>query len=204
MSQLSFSPLVSSYRKPLGALLLSMCAMASSHAATYHIDPTHANVRFAIDHFNTSTNTGGFYNITGQIQYDPKAQTGDVSLVIPMNSINTGNKAFDLALKSPDFFDVEKFPLAYFQSTKWHFGDEKTGSQVTKVDGKLTLNGETHPVSLTATKFNCYFNLMLKKPVCGGNFTTTIDRTQWGMSKYVLLGITKDVSLDIQIEAAKQ
>lgn len=204
MSQLSFSKIISSYRKPLMALLVMAGGITSSYAATYHIDPTHANVRFVIDHFNTSTNTGGFYNITGQIEYEPKAKTGDVSLVIPINSINTGNKAFDLALKSPDFFDVDKFPLAYFQSTKWHFGDEKTGSQVTQIDGNLTLHGETHPVSLTATKFNCYFNIMLKKPVCGGDFTTTIDRTKWGISKYVLLGITKDVTLNIQIEAAKQ
>lgn len=204
MSKFLFSQVISSYRKPLGALLLMMGAIATSHAASYHIDPTHTNVRFAIDHFNTSTNTGGFYNVTGQLQYDPSAKIGNVSLVIPINSLNTGNKAFDITLKSADFFDVEQFPLAYFESSKWHFNDDKVGLQVTQVDGLLTLHGETHPVTLTATKFNCYFNLLLKQPVCGGDFTTTIDRTKWGMSKYTLLGITKEVKLDIQIEAVKQ
>lgn len=126
MSRLLFNQVSSHYIKPLTTLLLIAVGVASSHAATYNIDPTHANVRFAIDHFNTSTNTGGFYNITGQLQYDSKAKTGNVSLVIPLNSLNTGNKAFDIQLKGSDFFDIKKFPLASFESTNWHFSDDKT------------------------------------------------------------------------------
>lgn len=192
------------YHRALTGLLLSAWMVGSSHAATYHIDPTHTNVRFAIDHFKTSTNTGGFYNLTGQLEYDPVANIGNVSLIIPLNSLMTGDKAFDIALKSADFFDIEKFPLARFESTKWHFQRDKNRPAVTKVDGMLTLHGQTNPVTLTATKFNCYFSYILKKSVCGGDFTTTIDRTKWGISKYTLLGITEKVDLTIQIEAAKQ
>lgn len=193
-----------SYRKLITGSLLSVLFVTSSHAATYHLDPTHTNVRFAIDHFKTSTNTGGFYNLTGQLEYDPVAQTGSISLIIPLNSLVTGDKAFDIALKSPDFFDIEKYPLARFESTKWYFQTDKNHSAVTKVDGMLTMHGKTNPVTLTATKFNCYLSYVLKKSVCGGDFTTTIDRTQWGISKYTLLGITEKVDLTIQIEAAKQ
>lgn len=193
-----------SYGKPIVGLLLCTLALAGSHAATYHIDPTHTNVRFAIDHFNTSTNTGGFYNLTGQLEYDPAAKIGNISLIIPLNSLMTGDKAFDIALKSPDFFDIEKFPLARFESTKWYFQTDKNRSAVTKVDGMLTLHGKTNPVTLTATKFNCYLSYVLKKSVCGGDFTTSIDRTKWGISKYTLLGITEKVDLTIQIEAVKQ
>lgn len=178
--------------------------VTNSHAATYHIDPSHTNVCFAIDHFKTSTNTGGFYNLTGQLEYDPAAKIGNISLVIPLNTLMTGDKAFDMALKSPDFFDIEKFPLAHFESTKWYFQTDKNRSAVTKVEGMLTLHGKTNPVTLTATKFNCYLSYVLKKSVCGGDFTTTIDRTKWGISKYTLLGITEKVDLTIQIEAAKQ
>jgi len=181
-----------------------MLSIASSQARTYDIDPTHTNVRFAIDHFNTSTNTGGFYNITGHLDYDPAAQTGNISLVIPLNSLNTGNTAFDITLKSADFFDIEQFPLAQFESTKWYFTTDGSGSNVSKVDGMLTLHGKTNLITLTASKFNCYLNPILKKPVCGGDFTTTIDRTKWGISKYTLLGITEKVQLNIQIEAAKR
>ena len=204
MSRASLLKIIVSYRKPMVGLLLSTLAIVSSHAQTYNIDPTHTNVRFAIDHFNTSTNTGGFYNITGQLEYDPTTKMGDISLVIPLNSLNTGNEAFDIALKSTDFFDIEKFPLAEFNSTKWYFSTDKKGSDITKVEGMLTLHGKTNPITLTATKFNCYFSPILKKSVCGGNFTTIIDRRKWGISKYTLLGMTEKVQLDIQIEAAKQ
>ena len=192
------------YLKPLSAFILLSLAIVSSHADTYNIDSTHANVRFAIDHFGASTNTGGFYNLTGQLQYDPDQRTGDITLIIPINSLNTGNKAFDITLKSADFFDVEKYPAAYFKSTQWTFGSDRKNTQLTQVEGNLTLRGQTHPVTLIATKFNCYLNPILKKKVCGGDFKATIDRRQWGISKYTLLGMTEKVDLAIQIEAAKQ
>ncbi|WP_350562121.1 YceI family protein [Psychrobacter sp. CAL346-MNA-CIBAN-0220] len=208
MSHLLFDQIVGHYRKPLGVLLLLAGVVigsgASSHAATYLLEPNNTNVRFAIDHFNTSTNTGGFYNVTGQLDYDPRAKTGSISLVIPINSLNTGNKAFDLTLTGADFFDMEQFPLAFFESTKWYFNNDKAGADVAKVDGNLTMHGVTNPITLTATKFNCYFSFIAKKSVCGGDFTTTIDRTKWDMGKYTLLGITEKVTLNVQIEAAKQ
>ena len=45
---------------------------------------------------------------------------------------------------------------------------------------------------------------MLKAEVCGGDFETTIDRTKWGMDYLVSAGMSKNVKLNIQIEAAKQ
>ena len=205
MSHFSFGQTAVLYRKPLVALLLASC-IGSSYAATYLIEPNNSNVRFEIDHFNTSTNSGGFYNLTGQLQYDKSAKTGNISLIIPINTLNTGNKAFDIVLKGADFFNIEKFQLASFESTKWHFttANGETSSDVTSVDGNLTMHGITNPVTLTATKFNCYFSFIAKASVCGGDFTTTIDRRKWDISKYTLLGITEKVTLKVQIEAAKQ
>lgn len=109
-----------------------------------------------------------------------------------------------LPLKVLIFFDVEQYPAAYFQSTQWHFEDKDEPKNVTKVDGMLTMHGKTNPVTLLATKFNCYLNPILRKTVCGGDFVTTIDRKNWDMGKYTLLGMTEKVALNIQIEAVKQ
>ena len=51
------------------ALTLAVLAAAfgSAQADTYKVDSHHTNARFAIDHFNTSTNTGGFYNLSGTV-----------------------------------------------------------------------------------------------------------------------------------------
>ena len=143
---------------------------------------------------------GGFYNLTGTVAFDPKAQTGSVDVRIPVSSLNTGNARFDEHLKSADLFNAAQYPEMRFQSSKWHF----KGNKVSSVEGTLTLLGQTHPVTLKATKFNCYNSPMLKTEVCGGDFETVIDRSKWGMNYLVAAGMSKNVKLNIQIEAAKQ
>ena len=183
-------------------LITIVSSTATSYASSYVIDSAQTNVRFAIDNLKTSVTTGGFYNVKGQLQYDPNSRMGTISLIIPIKSLDTGNKAIDLKLTGPDFFDIKQFPLAHFESTKWYFNN-KTSPQVTQVDGNLTLHGETHPISLRATTFNCYLNATVKKEVCGGGFTATIDRTKWNINKYTLFGMTKNLTLNIQVEATK-
>ncbi|PNK60921.1 YceI family protein [Psychrobacter sp. FDAARGOS_221] len=169
----------------------------AANAATYEIDSDHANVRFYVDHFGTTTNSGGFYGISGVLEYAPEEQKGFAGITIPMGSLETGFKPFTKHLRSADFFNVEKYPSAYFQSTDWVFDGEK----VKEVKGNLTLVGQTHPVTLTATKFNCYDNPILKKRSCGGDFETTIDRTKWGINTFADNGMMKDVKIVVQIEA---
>ncbi|WP_440453788.1 YceI family protein [Psychrobacter sp. ASPA161_9] len=170
------------------------------HAATYELDPHHTAVRFSVDHFGTTTNAGGFHNLSGTLEYAPEDQKGFIGITIPMGSLSTGLKIFDGHLKSADFFNVEKYPTAYFKSTEWQFD----GDKVKAVKGDLTLLDKTHPVTLTATKFNCYDNPLLKAEACGGDFETTIDRTKWGVDTYTDGGMMKDIKLVIQVEASKK
>lgn len=187
-------------KKVLSLLAISTVA-ANVFAADYKIDSGHTHARFAIDHFGTSTNHGGFYNLTGELKLDTKAETGFVDITIPVSSIDTSIEAFNQHLKSADLFHMEKYPTMHFVSDKWTFKDGK----VATIEGKLTLLGKTNPVTLTATKFNCYNSPMFNNAeVCGGDFTATIDRTQWGMNYLVDMGMTKEVKLDIQLEAVKQ
>lgn len=182
------------------ALSAILALAMTAHAAEFDFDPHHTNARFAIDHFGTTTNTGGFYGLEGSLTFDAEAGTGAVEVVIPVKNLSTGVEAFDNHLKSADLFDMEKHPEIRFVSSKWHMADGK----VTQIDGDLTLLGQTHPVSLKASKFNCYDNPMMKKEVCGGDFHATLDRTQWGMNFLVDAGMSKEVELTIQIEAAKK
>lgn len=173
-------------------------AIKKSH--TYTLDPNHSNVRFAIDHFGTTTNHGGFYGVTGDLEFNPAKRMGAIDVLIPINSLQTGNDHFTNHLKSKDFFNAEQYPTAEFKSTKFYFN----GNKLSKVTGNLTMLGKTNPVTLTATKFNCYDSPMLKTQVCGGDFDTTIDRTLWGMDGMVKMGMPKNVKLTIQVEAGKQ
>lgn len=179
---------------------MSLFAGGGALATEYKIDPSHTNARFSIDHFQTSSNHGGFYGIAGDITFDPKNEKGAVEVTFQTNTLNTGFKDFDGHMQSADILDVAKFPTINFQSTQWIFKDGKPAS----IEGNLTMMGKTHPITLTAEKFGCYDNPMFKAQVCGGDFTATIDRTQWGIDFLMDAGIPKEVHLQIQVEAVKQ
>ncbi len=187
-------------RKFVLPILASLLSVSAAQAADYKLDPLHTKAIFYMDHFNTSTNSGGFYEIGGNISFDAKTMDGKIDISIPVKTLNTGIAGFDKHVKSADILDAEKFPTIEFKSTKWNFAGDKLAS----VDGDLTIKGKTLPIQLTATKFGCYQNPMFKAEVCGGDFETTIDRTQWGVDFLVKEGMTKMVKLEIQAEAIKQ
>jgi polyisoprenoid-binding protein YceI len=186
----------------IAAALASSALLSTAHAevATYTIDPTHTFVTFEVPHFGTSTNRGRFDKKQGTIVLDKAAKTGKVELTLETASINTGTVPFDKHLQSDNFFDSAKFPEAKFVANKFSF----SGDKVSEVVGQLTLLGKTRAVMLKSSNFNCYINPMLKREVCGGDFETTIQRSQWGMSWGVDMGIPDSVKLAVQVEAVKQ
>lgn len=183
------------------AAAAALLAAGAAHAepVTYAIEPSHTFVTFEVLHFGTSTVRGRFNKKEGTVQVDRAAKTGAVELTIDTTSVDTGIAPFDAHLKKKDFLGVDEHPTARFVSQQFRF----QGDKVAEVAGTLTLLGQSHPVTLKALNFNCYDHPMLKRQVCGGDFETTIRRSQWGMS-YGLPRIPDDVRLVIQVEAVKQ
>ena len=184
----------------LAVALAAIGTAALAEPATYAIDPTHTFVTFESPHFNTSTNRGRFDKKSGTVTLDKAGKSGKVELTIDMTSINTGVEPFNKHLKGADFFDAEKFPTATFSGDKFVFD----GDKVTAVSGRLTVRGKTNPVTLKALRFNCYQNPMLKREACGGDFETTIQRSQWGIDFGLKMGAADDTKLIIQVEAIQQ
>ena len=182
------------------ALSVLGAGVAQAEVVNYAIEPTHTFVTFEISHFGTSTNRGRFDKKEGTVQLDRAAKTGKVDLTIDMASISTGTSGFDKHLMGMDFFDVKGNPTSQFTADKFTFN----GDKVTEVAGNLTMMGKTNPVVLKATNFNCYQHPMIKREVCGGDFETTIDRSQWGINYGLIFGFPKAVRLLIQVEAVKQ
>jgi polyisoprenoid-binding protein YceI len=188
-------------KKTLSLIALSLAAFgAQAQSAAYAIDPTHTFVSFEVVHFGTSTSRGRFDKKEGTVQFDRAGKTGKVELTIDMSSTNTGVAQLDKHLSSKDFLNVAEHPTAKFVSDKFVFD----GDKVTAVSGALTLLGKTNPVTLKATRFNCYQSPMLKREVCGGDFETTIQRSQFGNTTYAPTAVADDVRLLIQVEAIKQ
>ncbi|WP_353150219.1 YceI family protein [Pollutimonas bauzanensis] len=182
------------------ALSSLSAGIACAEPISYDIEPTHTFVNFEVLHSKTSTTRARFDNVTGTIVLDRKANTGKADITIDANSVSSGIPDFDAHLKNQDFLDVAKTPTAKFIGTDFSFD----GDNLKAVTGQLTLLGKTAPVTLTASRFNCYDNPRIKAHVCGGDFETTIQRSQWGMNWGIDKGIPDDVRLLIQIEAIQK
>jgi polyisoprenoid-binding protein YceI len=187
--------------KPLAllAIVAGFSGLASAQSVTYTIEPTHTFVTWEAKHFGTSTSRGRFDKKSGSITIDKTAKTGKAEIMIDMKSMNTGVAPFDKHLTGEDFFAADKFPEAKFVSSSFKF----EGDKVSEVSGNLTMRGKTNPVTLKSTGFGCYDNPYIKREVCGGDFETTITRSQYDM-KYGLPGIPDNIRLLIQVEGIKQ
>ena len=185
-------------RKLLTLLMpVGLWAALPLKAADFTLDPTHTFATFEIDHFGATTNRGRFDRKQGSVFFDRIAGVGRVDITIDVASVSTGTPAFDRQLLGADLLDAERYPTARFVSERFIF----QGDRVTSVEGQLTLRGQTRPVSFRALKFSCYNSLVFKRTVCGGEFDTVIDRTDFGIDYLVRFGVARDVRLLVQIEA---
>jgi len=166
-------------------LVVAIASLLSSgvvSAQAWEFDKSHTRVGFTVDHLGFSTVVGDFRQFDGRVQYDPKQPAGlKVNFEIDTKSIDSGWAARDEHLRKADFFNVEKFPKMTFTSTAVKvLGDNK--SQVT---GNLTLLGVTKPVTLEVTLNKLDINPITKTQTAGITATTTIKRSDWGMTTYV-------------------
>ncbi|MGY0197444.1 YceI family protein [Leptothrix sp. BB-4] len=188
-------------KKSLFALAaLALFGTAQAAPATYAIDPTHTYVTFEIGHFGTSTNRGRFDKKEGTVTLDKAAKSGKADITVDVSSVNSGFAQFNTHLKSAEILNAEKFPTARFVSDKFVFD----GDKVTEITGQFTLMGKTQPITLKASQFNCYDNPMLKREVCGGDFTADIKRSLWDVKYGLDWGFPDNMRLVIQVEAVKQ
>ena len=124
------------------ALLASLSALAQT--SNWNIDPAHSTAQFTVRHLGISNVTGNFTKVTGMVVLNDKDITqSQVSASIDVNSINTRVEARDKDLKSPNFFEVEKYPTIEFKSKRI----VNSGGKLQLI-GDLTIHGTTREVTL--------------------------------------------------------
>jgi polyisoprenoid-binding protein YceI len=123
------------------ALLTSLSLAQTSN---WNIDPAHSTAQFTVRHLAISNVTGSFTKVTGSVVLNEKdiAQS-QVSASIDVSSVDTRVEMRDKDLKSPNFFDVEKYPTIEFKSKRIISSGGKL-----QVIGDLTIHGTTHEVTL--------------------------------------------------------
>jgi polyisoprenoid-binding protein YceI len=184
------------------ALVGSLGLSGSAFASEWVIDPAHSDAEFGVRHMMMSTVKGHFEKVAGTVNLDDKDLTkSSVEVKIDANSINTREPNRDKHLRSPDFFDVAKYPELVFKSTKI----EKAGKDKYKVTGDLSMRGVTKPVVLQVTAPS----KELKNPwgVATRAVTATgkINRKDWGLewNKALETGgvlVGDEVTLNVEAE----
>ena len=187
------------FRRLALATALTLAA-APVFATTYSLDPGHTQVVLSWNHFGYSNPTAQFGKVEGTLDYDQAAPTkASVKVTIPLASINSNVAKLDEHLQGADFFDVAQYPDATFTSTKVEKG-AKAGAL--KVTGDLTLHGVTKPVVLDVNVNKVADHPMWKAPVAGFDATTTIKRTEFGISKYAPM-VSDDIKIRITTEGVE-
>ncbi len=169
--------------------------------ATWSLDKNHAKLGFTITHLMVSDVEGWFKTFDAKIT-SPGADFSDAvaELTADANSINTDNDKRDTHLKSPDFFDVAKYPVIAFKSKTF----KKVSDNNYKITGDLTMHGVTKTVELDAV---CRIgsNPSTKQTIAGFKITGKINRMDFGIGTSMappLIG--NDVSIVANAELIKK
>lgn len=150
---------------------------------SWKVDTAHTSIEFAVRHMMVSTVRGHFNEFSAEVELDPQDMTRSwATAEIKVASIDTREEKRDAHLRSADFFDVEKFPLMTYKSSKI----ESSGKDKFRVEGELTIRDVTRPVSLEVE-----FLGMSKSPygfsVAGFEGTGKLSREEFGLTWNVAL-----------------
>ena len=168
-------------------------------AGTYAVDPHHTQVAWSINHLGFSVYEGVFGDVAGTMTLDPaKAGATTVSIEVPISGLRTTVAALDEHLKKADYFDIAKYPTVTFKSTSVAVN----GMNAT-ISGMLTLHGVTKAVTLDARFIGAGTNPLSKKATVGFAATTTIRRSDFGMTTLLpALGDTVELRINAAFERA--
>jgi polyisoprenoid-binding protein YceI len=170
---------------------------------SYSVDKTHSEVGFQVRHL-VSKVRGGFADFSGSIRIDAaKPETSFVDFTVKVASIDTKEPKRDAHLKSPDFFDAEKYPEIRFVSRKVVPGGEGRYD----VTGDLTMRGVTKEVTLPVT-FTGFVRTPFGDERAGFETSLSLNRKEFGINWNKALDqggfmLADDVAISINLETVK-
>jgi len=191
--------------KRIFVLIAGLSLTAASFAQGWGFDKSHSSVNFAITHMVVSEVNGNFKDFSAEVKSD-KADFSDLSttFTIQAGSISTDDEKRDGHLKSPDFFDVAKFPTIVFTSTSI----KKVSDKKYELEGNLTLHGVTKKV-----KWDVKYNGTIKDPYglnrAGFKAKTSINRKDFGLTWNKTLdagglALSDEVAITVNVEITKK
>ena len=188
----------------LAAVVIAGGPVVATAADTYVVDKTHSEALFTIKHLMSRV-TGRFSDLSGSIAVDvANPAASSVEFTINAASIDTNAADRDKDLRSPNFFDVEKYPTITFKSSKV----TPAGKDKFTVEGSLTMHGVAKQVSLPV-EFLGFGKDPWGNDKAGFAVETVLNRKDYGLNWNKALDqggflLGDDVKVVISLEAAKK
>lgn len=187
------------------AVLLTGLATAQTN---WKVDNSHSKLGFSVTHAMVSEVEGKFKVYNGDVssKSDLDFTNASISFTADASSINTEDEKRDGHLKSPDFFDVEKFPNITFKSVSMKPNGK--GKTAYELEGDLTMHGVTKRVKLLAIGAAKTIKDPWGNTKYGFKVTGVINRKDYGLNWNAVLEaggviVSEEVALNINIELNK-
>ena len=187
-------------KKVTPVLLAFVLVPLTAFAATWKADPNHSRLSFAVTHLGIAEISGAFKNFDAVITAEqPDFSDAVFDLTVDVASIDTEVEKRDNHLRSPDFFEVDKFPKMTFRTKSI----ERAGKDRYKLSGDLTIRGQTKPVTMDLWYRGTTMNQ--KNTTAGFQLTGTLKRSDFGVGpKFPAPMISDEVAIKADGEFIKQ
>jgi polyisoprenoid-binding protein YceI len=170
------------------------------------IDPSHSNASFSVRHMMITNVRGEFQKIEGHVTFDPaNPEAAQIEASVDAASVSTRDEKRDGHLKSPDFFDVEKFPKLSFKSKSV----KAKGKEHLSVTGDLSIHGITKEVVFDVEGPSAPSTDPFGNTRVGATATAKIKREDFGLTWNAALEaggvlVGHDVAITVDISLIRQ
>ncbi len=180
-------------------------AQAAPQGATrWNIDTVHSVAQFTVRHMMVTNVRGQFSGVAGTVVFGSDLTQAQVNASVDVGTVDTREAKRDAHLRSPDFFDVEKYPTMTFVSKRVESVDGLTF----KLRGDLAMHGVTKEVVLDvelseAESKDPYGNIRR-----GASASVKLNRKDYGLGWNVVLetggiAVSEQVKIDIELSLIK-
>lgn len=168
-------------------------------------DSAHSSIEFSVRHMGIATVRGRFRDFAASAELDEQGNLEGITATIRADSVDTGVPDRDAHLRSPDFFDAERFPTIEFRATSI----ETLGDENYRVTGDLTMRGRTHAITLELRRADEINDPWGNRRIAG-TLTGALNRKKWGLTWNqalefggLLVGEEVNLTIDVQVVASQ-
>ena len=179
---------------------LILTISAAAQVQTWQIDPNHTAAQFSVRHMGISTVRGAFTKVSGSAQYDPSnVSKTSIDATIDASSVDTRVSMRDEDLRSPNYFDVAKYPTITFKSKSV----QAAGEGKLKIVGDLTIHGVTKEVTLDVDGPSAPVTDPKGNSHLGASASTTVNRKDFGVGGSSNV-VGEDITITIDVELVRK